>query len=93
MVHQVMQALRRRTDGLISSLTRRTTHMVIVQSLRNLGYRSAGTLALLAGSLNAWAALPTPVAPSTGPAAGNWLDLIKGYIKEGLFGTLGPSPV
>ena len=30
-----------------------------------------------------WAALPTPVAPSTSPAAGNWLELIKGYIKDG----------
>ena len=28
------------------------------------------------------AALPTPVAPSTAPAAGNWLDLIKGYAKD-----------
>ena len=30
-----------------------------------------------------WAALPTPVAPSTAPAAGNWIELIKGYIKDG----------
>ena len=30
-----------------------------------------------------WAALPTPVAPSTGPAAGDWIGLIKGYIKDG----------
>jgi len=29
------------------------------------------------------AALPTPVAPSTAPAAGDWLELIKGYIKDG----------
>ena len=28
------------------------------------------------------AALPTPVAPSTGPATGNWLELIKGYAKD-----------
>jgi integrating conjugative element membrane protein (TIGR03745 family) len=57
--------------------------MVIVQSLRKLGNQSIAMLALLAISLNAWPALPTPVAPSTGPAAGNWLDLIKGYIKDG----------
>jgi integrating conjugative element membrane protein (TIGR03745 family) len=30
-----------------------------------------------------WAALPTPVAPSTAPAAGDWIALIKGYIKDG----------
>lgn len=31
----------------------------------------------------AQAALPTPVAPSTSPAAGDWIALIKGYIKDG----------
>jgi len=31
----------------------------------------------------AWAALPTPVDPSTGPAAGDWIGLIQGYIKDG----------
>jgi integrating conjugative element membrane protein (TIGR03745 family) len=30
-----------------------------------------------------WAVLPTPVAPSTAPASGNWLQLIAGYIKDG----------
>ena len=30
-----------------------------------------------------WAALPTPVAPSTAPAAGDWIALIKGYVKDG----------
>ncbi len=29
------------------------------------------------------AALPTPVAPSTGAPNGNWLDLMEGYIKDG----------
>ena len=28
------------------------------------------------------AALPTPVAPSTAPASGDWLGLIKGYGKD-----------
>ncbi len=27
--------------------------------------------------------LPTPVAPSTAPAAGDWIGLIEGYIKDG----------
>ena len=30
-----------------------------------------------------WAALPTPVAPSTAPGAGDWIGLIQGYIKDG----------
>ncbi len=33
--------------------------------------------------LSLWAALPTPVAPSTSPAAGDWIGLIRGYIKDG----------
>ena len=41
-----------------------------------------GLLALSAGQ-SVWAALPTPVAPSTAPAAGDWIALIKGYIKDG----------
>ena len=31
----------------------------------------------------ALAALPTPSPPSTAPASGDWLGLIKGYIKDG----------
>ena len=38
-----------------------------------------GSLAL-AGYVPVWAALPTPVAPST---AGDWIGLIQGYIKDG----------
>jgi len=30
-----------------------------------------------------WAVLPTPVAPSTAPPAGDWIGLIQGYIKDG----------
>jgi len=33
--------------------------------------------------LPVWAALPTPVAPSTAPPAGDWIGLIQGYIKDG----------
>lgn len=36
-----------------------------------------------ASDRTAWAALPTPVAPSTAPAAGDWLGLIEGYIRDG----------
>lgn len=30
-----------------------------------------------------WAVLPTPVAPSTAPPAGDWIGLIQGYVKDG----------
>jgi len=47
--------------------------------------RVATAVGLLAMSTTqlVWAALPTPVAPSTGPAAGDWIGLIQGYIKDG----------
>ena len=44
---------------------------------------SAAGLLALAVMQTGLAALPTPVAPSTGPAAGDWIGLIKGYIKDG----------
>ena len=40
-------------------------------------------LALAVVTDQALAALPAPVAPSTAPAASDWLGLIKGYIKDG----------
>ena len=43
---------------------------------------TGGLLAIMA-TPSVWAALPTPVAPSTGPAAGDWIALISGYIKDG----------
>ena len=43
---------------------------------------AVGLLAISAGQ-SVWAALPTPVAPSTAPAAGDWIGLIQGYIKDG----------
>ena len=43
---------------------------------------AVGLLVLSAGQW-VWAALPTPIAPSTAPAAGDWIGLIKGYIKDG----------
>ncbi len=39
-----------------------------------------GLLGMMAGQM-VWAALPTSVAPSTAPAAGDWIELIKGYIN------------
>jgi integrating conjugative element membrane protein (TIGR03745 family) len=43
---------------------------------------TAGLLAVLSGN-SVMAALPTPIAPSTAPAAGDWIALISGYIKDG----------
>jgi len=37
---------------------------------------------LTIASFNVQAALPTPVAPSTGQPKGDWLSLIKGYSKD-----------
>ena len=49
------------------------------------GYFRALLLATAAALFPAplWAVLPTPVAPSTAPAAGDWIGLIQGYIKDG----------
>ena len=51
----------------------------------NSNFRLRATLyvLLLMGTQAVLAALPTPIAPSTGPAAGDWIGLIKGYIKDG----------
>jgi len=40
-------------------------------------------LLVLSAYQSVWAALPTPVPPSTAPAAGDWVGLIQGYIKDG----------
>ena len=54
---------------------------MVVKSVRKVAV-AIGLLAVSAGQ-SVWAALPTPVAPSTAPAAGDWIALIKGYIKDG----------
>jgi len=54
---------------------------VVVKSVRKVA-AAIGLLAMSAGQ-SVWAALPTPVAPSTAPAAGDWIALISGYIKDG----------
>ena len=54
---------------------------MVVKSVRKM-VAAIGLLAMSAGQ-SVWAALPTPVAPSTAPAAGDWIALIKGYIKDG----------
>jgi integrating conjugative element membrane protein (TIGR03745 family) len=48
------------------------------------GKKAIFTLCLAGWALThqAYAALPTQVAPSTNPAAGDWLALIKGYSKD-----------
>ncbi len=53
--------------------------------LNRLKNRTMGPMGLLGFVVypSAWAALPTPVAPSTAPAAGDWIGLIQGYIKDG----------
>ena len=53
--------------------------------MKKTGKRIATAMGLLAisASQSVWAALPTPVAPSTAPAAGDWIALISGYIKDG----------
>ena len=43
---------------------------------------AVGLLAISA-TQSVWAALPTPIAPSTAPPAGDWIALISGYIKDG----------
>ena len=52
---------------------------------KKIAKRVATAVGLLAVSAapSVLAALPTPVAPSTGPAAGDWIGLIQGYIKDG----------
>jgi len=57
--------------------------MTLLPFLARTMQRCTAVLVLMTASLGAWGALPTPVPPSTGPAAGNWLELIKGYIKDG----------
>ena len=54
---------------------------MVVKSVKKMA-AAIGLLAVSAGQ-SVWAALPTPVAPSTAPAAGDWIALIKGYIKDG----------
>ena len=44
---------------------------------------TAAGLIVLSACQSVSAALPTPVPPSTAPAAGDWIGLIKGYIKDG----------
>lgn len=45
--------------------------------------KTISSLLMVILPLPLWAALPTPVAPSTGPSAGDWIGLIQGYIKDG----------
>ena len=57
----------------------------VIMKFRNVLNMRTALVGLLAATVDrsAWAALPTPVAPSTAPAAGDWLGLIEGYIRDG----------
>lgn len=50
---------------------------------RSLTFAGLGAAAYLWLSTPTLAALPAQSAPSTAPAAGDWLGLIKGYVKDG----------
>ncbi len=55
-----------------------------MKAITRITHRVTAALCLLAfAATSALAALPAAVAPSTAPAAGNWLELIKGYVKDG----------
>ncbi|MEJ1357059.1 MAG: TIGR03745 family integrating conjugative element membrane protein [Candidatus Sedimenticola sp. (ex Thyasira tokunagai)] len=55
-----------------------------MKAITRITHRVTAALCLLAfASTSALAALPAAVAPSNAPAAGNWLELIKGYVKDG----------
>jgi integrating conjugative element protein (TIGR03758 family) len=57
-----------------------------MQGSRRLTVRLAALTVLMVlmvlGLPEALAVLPTPVAPSTSPASGDWLGLIQGYAKD-----------
>jgi len=57
----------------------------VIMKYRNVLNIRTALLGVLAATADrtVWAALPTPVAPSTAPAAGDWLGLIEGYIRDG----------
>ena len=51
--------------------------------MKKIAKQAAAGLLAMSAAQSVWAALPTPVAPSTAPAAGDWIALISGYIKDG----------
>ena len=55
-----------------------------IQIIKRLRHQQVVISALMMTlSFDLLAALPTPVAPSLGQPKGDWLTLIKGYIKDG----------
>lgn len=55
-----------------------------IQIIKRLRHQQVVLSALMmTQSFDLLAALPTPVAPSLGQPKGDWLTLIKGYIKDG----------
>lgn len=55
----------------------------VAQSVPGLCRTAAALPVAFLLSTPALADLPTPLPPSTAPASGDWLGLIKGYIKDG----------
>ena len=60
-----------------------TSSMLVPITAKTKRWRACSGLLLAPLSLPLWAVLPTPVPPSTAPAAGDWIGLISGYIKDG----------
>ncbi|MBA1445837.1 MAG: TIGR03745 family integrating conjugative element membrane protein [Chromatiales bacterium] len=55
-----------------------------MKAITRITHRIIAALSLLAFSATSvLAALPAAVAPSNNPAAGNWLELIRGYVRDG----------
>jgi integrating conjugative element membrane protein (TIGR03745 family) len=65
----------------IRGVPRNFGEMMMFNRLTNTMVAVAAVLGL-AVNVPVGAALPTPVAPSTAPAAGDWIALIQGYIKD-----------
>jgi len=66
----------------IRGVPRNFGEMMMFNRLKQRTVALTGLLGLAANP-PVWAALPTPVAPSTAPAAGDWIALFQGYIKDG----------
>jgi integrating conjugative element membrane protein (TIGR03745 family) len=66
----------------IMGVPRNFGEMMMFNRLKKRTVALTGLLGLAANP-PVWAALPTPIAPSTAPAAGDWIALIQGYIKDG----------
>jgi integrating conjugative element membrane protein (TIGR03745 family) len=64
-------------------MTYKTKSFTKENTMRQWARRAIAFLLTTWATQNAVADLPTPVAPSTAPADGDWIGLIEGYIKDG----------